>query len=126
MYELFPVEIRLKSEDYSNLREKLTSPIQVARQVVIRQSLSDQFLAAFSAQVARNGVYHLPPGSPVSILIFSLFVLLSLMPLSPYLAIGTLLGMFTSYARSEVTENVCTNCCKNYNNIFFKMSHHNN
>lgn len=78
----FPVDIRLKSEDYSNLREKLTSPIQVARQVVIRQSLSDQFLAAFSAQVARNGVYHLPPGSPVSKLIFSLFVLPSLMPLS--------------------------------------------
>ena len=107
----FPLDIRLKSEDYSNLREKLTSPIQVARQVVIRQSLSDQFLAAFSAQVARNGVYHLPPGSPVSKLIFSLFVLPSLIPL----AVGTLLGLFTNYARSKVTENVCTNGCKNYN-----------
>ena len=67
---LFP-EIRLKTEDYSNLSEKLSLPIQVARRVVIRQSLSEQFLVAFTEQVESNGTYQLPAGSPVSFIHFS-------------------------------------------------------
>lgn len=67
---LFP-EIRLKTEDYSNLSEKLSLPIQVARRVVIRQSLSEQFLVAFTEQVESNGTYQLPAGSPVSVIHFS-------------------------------------------------------
>lgn len=57
-------KVRLKAHDYSSLREKLTSPIRVARQVVIHQSLSDRFLQAFDEQVTANGLYRLPVGSP--------------------------------------------------------------
>lgn len=61
------VEIRLKSEDYSNLRERLTQPVQVAREIVIQQTLSDQFLTAFTEQVSLNEIYHIPDNMPVSI-----------------------------------------------------------
>ena len=50
---------------YSQLREKIQNPIRAARSIVIHQSLSDRFIAAFTEQVQRNGVYRIPPGSPV-------------------------------------------------------------
>ena len=58
--------IRLNSLQYGELRDKLQAPIRTARNIVIQQSLSDRFAAAFLDQVRRNGVYCLPPGSPVS------------------------------------------------------------
>ena len=57
--------IRLNSLQYSELRDKLQAPIRTARNIVIQQSLSDRFAAAFLDQVHRNGIYSLPPGSPV-------------------------------------------------------------
>ena len=57
--------IRLNSLQYSELRDKLQAPIRTARNIVIQQSLSDRFAAAFLDQVRRNGIYSLPPGSPV-------------------------------------------------------------
>ena len=57
--------IRLNSLQYSELRDKLQAPIRTARNIVIQQSLSDRFAAAFLDQVRRNGIYFLPPGSPV-------------------------------------------------------------
>ena len=57
--------IRLNSLQYSELRDKLQAPIRTARNFVIQQSLSDRFAAAFLDQVRRNGIYSLPPGSPV-------------------------------------------------------------
>ncbi|XP_077861519.1 transmembrane protein 129-like, partial [Saccoglossus kowalevskii] len=51
----------LNSGEYSDLREKLSAPIRNARNIVIHQSLSDQFLEAFREQVGLNPVYILPP-----------------------------------------------------------------
>ena len=59
--------IRLNSLQYGQLRDKLLAPIRTARNVVIHQSLSDRFTAAFTEQVEMNGTYELPPGSPVSV-----------------------------------------------------------
>ena len=50
--------------------------MQVARRVVIQQSLSDQFMVAFKEQVDKNGVYNLPSGGPVSFSSTSLIVVL--------------------------------------------------
>ena len=59
------IGIRLNSLQYGQLREKLQAPIRAARSIVIQQSLSDRFAAAFAEQVERNGVYILPQGSQV-------------------------------------------------------------
>jgi hypothetical protein len=56
--------IRLKSEHYASLKDNLTVPIQVDRQVTIQQSLTDQFFKSFEEQVALNGTYALPPDTP--------------------------------------------------------------
>ncbi|KAL5457057.1 hypothetical protein EMCRGX_G034293 [Ephydatia muelleri] len=56
--------IRMNSLLYAQLREKLSDQIRVARSVVIHQSLTDRFAAAFTEQVEKNGLYHLPEGSP--------------------------------------------------------------
>ena len=61
----FFTAIRLNSMQYSQLREKIQNPIRAARSIVIHQSLSDRFITAFTEQVQRNGVYRIPPGSPV-------------------------------------------------------------
>ena len=51
---------RLNAVEYSDLKDKVQTPIRTARDVVIRQSLSDRFLEAFRQQVADNPVYHKP------------------------------------------------------------------
>lgn len=60
-----PFMIRLNSVEYGELREKLTGPIQNVRNVVIRLSLSDQFLVAFREEVKKNLAFILPPGMEV-------------------------------------------------------------
>ena len=55
------------------------SPIRVARSVLIHQSIADRFSVAFRDQVARNGAYTQPPGSPVSHVTFLLSAPLMLM-----------------------------------------------
>lgn len=50
---------------YSQLRDKIQNPIRTARSIVIHQSLSDRFITTFAEQVQRNGLYRIPPGSPV-------------------------------------------------------------
>lgn len=57
---LKPFRIRLNAVEYSDLKDKLRSPILNARNVVIRQSLSDRFLEAFRYQVAQNEVLQKP------------------------------------------------------------------
>lgn len=54
-----PFKIRLQATEYSDLRNKIQSPIINARDIVIQQSLSDQFLEAFRHQVRLNPPYHL-------------------------------------------------------------------
>ena len=59
------VDIRLNSLEYTQLRERVTTPLRKARDVIVHQSLSDQFLKAFEAQVQQNGRHILPPNTPV-------------------------------------------------------------
>lgn len=59
-------DIRLNSLEYTQLTERITAPLRKARDVIIHQSLSDQFLLAFEAQVQENGRHILPPDAPVS------------------------------------------------------------
>ena len=54
-----PFVIRLNSMDYSELKEKIQAPIVNARNVVIHQSLSDQFVKAFKDQVVQNQRYQI-------------------------------------------------------------------
>ncbi|XP_063431374.1 E3 ubiquitin-protein ligase TM129-like [Mytilus trossulus] len=55
-----PFQIRLNSLEYRDLKEKLSGPIRNARNIVIKQSLSDQFLEAFHEQVNLNHDFRLP------------------------------------------------------------------
>uniref|UniRef100_A0A1I8FAQ8 VASt domain-containing protein n=1 Tax=Macrostomum lignano TaxID=282301 RepID=A0A1I8FAQ8_9PLAT len=55
-------EVRVNSAVYSDLREKLTAPVTAAQSVMIRQSLSDQFVEAFAECVAENGRFRGAPG----------------------------------------------------------------
>ncbi|XP_072291720.1 E3 ubiquitin-protein ligase TM129 isoform X3 [Eucyclogobius newberryi] len=57
-----PFHIRLNSIEYSELRDKLHSPVQNLTNVVIYQSVSELFLDTFRAQVQDNPMYSLPRG----------------------------------------------------------------
>ncbi|CAF0724208.1 unnamed protein product [Didymodactylos carnosus] len=56
-----PFTIRLKASEFNDLRSKLQSPVQNARNIVIRQSLSDLFLEDFRRHIANNPKYRYPP-----------------------------------------------------------------
>lgn len=56
---------RLNSIDYKDLKDKVSSPVLNARNVVIQQSMTERFLVAFRQQVDSNPTYSLPEGSPV-------------------------------------------------------------
>lgn len=67
---------RLNAAEYSDLKEKLRSPIINARNVVIRQSLTDQFLEAFRYQVSQNEVFRKPANmvrSPTKVITGTVF-----------------------------------------------------
>ena len=49
---------RLNALEYSDLRDKLSSPVVNARNIVIHQSISERFVAAFEEQVLQNNTYH--------------------------------------------------------------------
>ncbi|KAL8624098.1 hypothetical protein ACOMHN_036101 [Nucella lapillus] len=49
--------IRLNALEYSDLRTKLQAQVQNARNIMVRQSLSDQFLDAFHSTVSENPVF---------------------------------------------------------------------
>ncbi|XP_042888973.1 E3 ubiquitin-protein ligase TM129-like [Penaeus japonicus] len=49
-----PFYIRLTSIEYTELERKIVNPVVNAREVVIKQSLSDRFLSAFSEAVSEN------------------------------------------------------------------------
>ena len=66
--------IRLNSLEYGELREKLTGTIQNVRNIVIRLSLSDQFLVAFREEVRKNSPFVLPPGM-VSVFYYELYLI---------------------------------------------------
>ncbi|CAI9717429.1 Hypothetical predicted protein [Octopus vulgaris] len=60
-----PFTIRLNSLEYGELRGKLRAPLLNARNIIIHQSLSDQFLVAFQNEVEKNPVYVLSPETDV-------------------------------------------------------------
>ncbi|XP_067945298.1 E3 ubiquitin-protein ligase TM129-like [Watersipora subatra] len=53
-----PFSIRLNSVDYGELRAKLQAPLVNARNVVVRQTVTEQFTAAFADVVGHNIVYN--------------------------------------------------------------------
>ncbi|XP_046571270.1 E3 ubiquitin-protein ligase TM129-like [Haliotis rubra] len=57
--------VRLNATEFGDLKEKLQSPVRNARNIVIKQSLSDQFLDAFRQQVHRNPPFTPPPSMEV-------------------------------------------------------------
>ncbi|KAL3863352.1 hypothetical protein ACJMK2_005111 [Sinanodonta woodiana] len=59
--KLKPFTIRLNSLEYKELTDKLQSPVRNARNIVVRQSLSELFLEAFRDQVSQNPKFRLPP-----------------------------------------------------------------
>jgi len=52
---------RLNALDYRELKDKLQTTVRNARNIVIRQTLSEQFLQAFAEQVTVNLPFHPPP-----------------------------------------------------------------
>jgi hypothetical protein len=66
-----PFVIRLNSLDYSELKEKIHAPIVNARNVVIHQSLSDQFVKAFKEQVEQNQRFHIDRNTEVCFLLYN-------------------------------------------------------
>ncbi|XP_075239628.1 E3 ubiquitin-protein ligase TM129-like [Convolutriloba macropyga] len=49
-----PFHIRLRSQEYHELRERLSAPVVNARNIVLKQSISERFVAAFKAGLAEN------------------------------------------------------------------------
>lgn len=60
-----PFTLRLNALDYRDLKEKLQTPVRNARNIVIRQTLSEQFLQAFAEQVTLNPVFCPPDGMEI-------------------------------------------------------------
>lgn len=54
-------DIRVNSQEYNDLRDKLQAPLENARNVVVHRTLSDRFLEAFRAIVEQNSKYPVPP-----------------------------------------------------------------
>ncbi|KHN72874.1 Transmembrane protein [Toxocara canis] len=55
-----PFIIRIRAESFRDMRDKLNKPIGVAREVVLRQSLSDRFVEAFLEQISTNPTFSYP------------------------------------------------------------------
>ena len=51
---------RLNALEYRELKDKLQAPVRNARDIVIIQSLSEQFLQAFAEQITQNPAFNLP------------------------------------------------------------------
>lgn len=52
--------LNLHSFEYNDLKDRLSSPIRNARDIVIHQSISDRFIKEFKAQVSLNGAVEVP------------------------------------------------------------------
>ena len=73
--------IRLNSLDFTALRDRLTSPINNARAVLVHSSVADRFVDVFLQQVDLNPPYVLPPNMVYSTLLstFHLFLIIILL-----------------------------------------------
>ncbi|CAF1412234.1 unnamed protein product [Rotaria sordida] len=56
-----PFYIRLKANEYDDLRGKLQANIENVKNIVVRQSLSELFVTDFRRHVIQNPKYRLPP-----------------------------------------------------------------
>ena len=61
---------RLNALEFRELKDKLQATVRNARNIVVIQSLSEQFLQAFAEQINHNPVFHLPEGM-VSLLLYT-------------------------------------------------------
>ncbi|KAM3726516.1 E3 ubiquitin-protein ligase [Dirofilaria immitis] len=52
-----PFVIRVRAESFRDLRNKLDKPIALAREVVLKQSLNERFVEAFTQQIGLNPRY---------------------------------------------------------------------
>ncbi|VDN06990.1 unnamed protein product [Thelazia callipaeda] len=52
-----PFVIRIRTESFRDLRNKLNRPIAVAREIVLKQSLNECFIEVFTKQIAHNLKY---------------------------------------------------------------------
>uniref|UniRef100_A0A915PR73 Transmembrane protein 129 n=1 Tax=Setaria digitata TaxID=48799 RepID=A0A915PR73_9BILA len=52
-----PFVIRVRAESFRDLRNKLDKPIAMAREVVLKQSLNERFVEAFTQQITLNPKY---------------------------------------------------------------------
>eukprot|EP00118_Oscarella_pearsei_P004600 m.19979 g.19979 ORF g.19979 m.19979 type:complete len:393 (+) comp27939_c0_seq1:36-1214(+) len=55
---LAPFAVRINSSDFGDIKDKLHAPVRNARNVVVMQTLSEQFLASFREHVEENGPYN--------------------------------------------------------------------
>ncbi|XP_063712838.1 transmembrane protein 129-like [Symsagittifera roscoffensis] len=49
-----PFQLRLRAQEYHELRERLSAPVVNARNIVLSQSISERFVAAFKSCVSEN------------------------------------------------------------------------
>ncbi|EJW82826.1 hypothetical protein WUBG_06264 [Wuchereria bancrofti] len=54
---LLVIYLSIRAESFRDLRNKLDKPIAVAREVVLKQSLNERFVEAFTQQIALNPKY---------------------------------------------------------------------
>uniref|UniRef100_A0A1I7W5T9 Transmembrane protein n=2 Tax=Loa loa TaxID=7209 RepID=A0A1I7W5T9_LOALO len=52
-----PFVIRVRTDSFRDLRNKLDKPIAMAREIVLKQSLNERFVEAFTQQIALNPKY---------------------------------------------------------------------
>jgi E3 ubiquitin-protein ligase TM129 len=52
--------LRLNTMDFDEIKQRITSPLQQAQNVVIHQSLDDRFIAAFQEYISNNPHFTLP------------------------------------------------------------------
>ncbi len=94
------------------MRLLLTSPVNIARQIVIQQTVDDRFLQVFTQQITINGVYTIPNGSEVcSIISISIIIIIITV-----IAFRTMFWMFSKITRSKINKTVFTITSNDSNN----------
>jgi len=55
--------LNLNSLEYTDLKDRISSPLRLARDVIVHQTLSERFLEAFKLQVSTNGAPEVMPNN---------------------------------------------------------------
>ena len=65
--------LNLNSLEYTDLKDRISSPLRLARDVIVHQSMSERFLEAFKEQVRTNGAPEVMPNNVAVSSLISLF-----------------------------------------------------